>query len=133
MNGLTNWILSTVAIIALYVGVPSVMVWGCVRWIRRTQARTVSSVLSLLGLVFATASALLVVSAILYARSIPGYGFSSPDPPALIVIIRSGVGFSLAATVTAVGGAWRPNLLRWHSLIAALGTLFFWFAAGMGR
>lgn len=132
MSDAVNSILSAILLLMVYAVVPGVMVWGWVRWIRRKQAQTVSSVLSVLGLVLATASFLLALSAILYARSIPGYNSSYPDPMAFIIIKRSGALLSLAATASAVGGVWRPSLLRWHSLVGALGALFFWLAAGMG-
>lgn len=132
MNDPTSSVLSTVAITALCGGVPGVMVWGWVRWIRREETRTLWLTMSRIALASASASALLVFASILYARSIPGYNSSYPDPLPLVIINRSGAVLSLVATATAIGGAITPNLLRWHALVGALGVLLFWLAAGMG-
>jgi len=48
--------------VAIYGGVPALMLWGWARWFRRTQPRTVPVILSLIGFALATASGLLAVS-----------------------------------------------------------------------
>jgi hypothetical protein len=51
--------------VGFYVGLPALMIWGWVRWSKRTQPRTWLSVLSLVGFALATASGLLATSSIL--------------------------------------------------------------------
>jgi hypothetical protein len=120
-------IVSLILAVVLYCGLPAAMVWGWVRWIRGKQARTVSSVLSLLGLAFATTSALLVGASVWYGRSI-GFDFSLRESLPLALMDWAGACLSLAATAAAVGGLRRPNLVRWHSLLVALGMLVLWMA-----
>lgn len=130
MSNLTNSIVSAVVITALYGGVPGVMIWGWVRWIRRKQPGTIWSVLSLLGLAFATVSALVAAGSILYAHSIGGFPYYDPR---LMRIFRWGGLLSLAALVFAIAGVWKSNPVRWHALGCAVATLFFWFASAMGE
>ena len=61
--------------IAFYISLPAVMALGWVRWIKGTQARTLSSVLSFIGFTLATASALLALSSVLYALAIGGFPY----------------------------------------------------------
>jgi hypothetical protein len=131
MGDTANEILSDIVLFVLCGVVPAVMVWGWVRWIRRNQARTVFLILSRIALVSATTSALLALASVLYYRSIPGRIFV-PDPMPAIIVERAGAALALIATATAIGGVMRPNLLRWHALVGALGALFFWLAVGMG-
>jgi len=51
--------------VGVYVGLPALMIWGWVRWFRRTQPRTLPSILSLIGFTLATASGVLAVSSVL--------------------------------------------------------------------
>jgi hypothetical protein len=117
-------ILSDIILFALLGGVPGVMVWGWVRWIRGNEPRNLWSVLSLLGLSFATASVPVLIASILWVRSIPGYDSAYPDPPGLVLLNRATVCLAVASTVTAVAGAWKRSPIRWHALVGAIGTLF---------
>jgi Ni/Fe-hydrogenase subunit HybB-like protein len=131
MHGLSNLIVSLFLILALYGGLLGVIVWGWVRWTRSKEPRTTSSLLSLLGLAFATASVLLAVASIWYGHAI-GYSFSSPNPWLLSLINWSGTCLAVAATLTAVRGVQRSNPLRWQSLAGALTVLFLWLTAVTG-
>jgi uncharacterized BrkB/YihY/UPF0761 family membrane protein len=106
------------------------MIWGWTRWMKRREPRTVFSTLSLIGFTLASISALLAISAMLYARA--GGGFSFYDP-SLMKIYRSGALLSVTAMVFAIIGLWRPSSLRWHAPVCAAGTLVFWLAAASGE
>jgi hypothetical protein len=114
----------------VYIALPAVITWGWVRWWKRTQPRTPFSILSLIGFTLATASGLLAISAMLYARAVGGFPFYDP---LLLRIYRWGALLSLSGIVFAVIGVWRPSPLRWHAPACAIGTLLFWFAAAMGE
>lgn len=130
MSHATQSILLVLFVSAIYIGLPAVIVWGWVRWLKRTQPRTWLSILSLIGFAFATASGLLAASSVLYAHAIGGFPFYDPS---LLRIYRWGALLSLSGTVFALIGVWRPGPLRWHAPACAVGTLLFWFAAAMGE
>jgi hypothetical protein len=109
---------------------PVILIWGWTRWLKLPQPRTVPSILSLIGFLFATASALLAVSAIAYTlfiRSFPYYD------PLLLRIFRWGLLLSLAGLVFGSSGLWRPSSLRWHAPVAGFTMLVFWFVAASGE
>lgn len=114
----------------IYMALPAAMVWGWVRWSKRTQPRTWPSMLSLVGFVLATASGLLAAGSVLYAQTSGGFPFYDPS---LLRIYRWGGLLSLSGTVFAFIGVWRPGPLRWHAPACAVGTLLFWFASAMGE
>jgi len=116
--------------ILFYGVVPALIVWGWVRWARRKQPRELFAVLSLVAFVLATASAVLATSSVLYARAIGGFPFYDPR---LMRIFRWGFLLSLGALGFAIGGVWRPSALRWHALVCAIGTAFFWVATAEGE
>jgi len=116
-------------IVFSYVISPVVLIWGWVRWVERSNLRTVSSILSLFGFILATASALLAVSSIAYAQA---HAFRFYDP-SLLRIFRWGALLSIAGLLLGIGGVWRKNSLRWHSPVSALGTLAFWLLAAEGE
>ena len=109
---------------------PSMLFWGWARWLRRPKQRSIASTLSLVGLGFATASGLLVLSSAAYARLIHGFPFYDP---LLLRIFRTGVLLALAGIAFGIGGAKRPNSLRWHAPLSAAGMLAFWFLAALGE
>lgn len=116
--------------LALYAGVPALMVWGWVRWFRRTQERTVPVVLSLIGFTLATTSGLLGASSVLYAHAIGGFAYYDPR---LLRIYRWGGLLSLSGLVFSIAGVWRPGPVRWLAPVCSFGTLLFWFASAMGE
>jgi RHS repeat-associated protein len=64
--------------VGFYIGLPALMGWGWVRWFKRTQPRTLPSILSLIGFALATASGLLAVSSLLYAHMRGGFPYYDP-------------------------------------------------------
>ena len=116
--------------VGFYIGLPALMVWGWVRWFRRTQPRTLPVILSLIGLALATASGLLAVSSVLWAHSIGGFPFYDPR---LLRMYRWGGLLSLSGLVFGIAGLWRPGPVRWLAPVCSFGTLLLWFASAMGE
>jgi hypothetical protein len=116
--------------IGIYIVLPAVMVWGWIRWARPTKQRTLFSILSLIGFAFATASALLAISSILYADVIGGFPFYDPR---LLRIYRWGLLLSLCGVASGISGVGRSSPLRWHAPACAAGTLVFWFVMAAGE
>jgi hypothetical protein len=122
----------TVVILFLagYVLSPVMLTWGWARWFRQPKLRSVTAILSLLGFILASASALLAISAMAY--SLMRGGFPHYDP-LLMRILGVGGLLSLGGLILGVGGVWRTNSLRWHASISAIATLAFWIAAAIGE
>ena len=116
--------------VAGYVLSPVILAWGWVRWCRKPKLRTVPAILSLLGFIFASASALLAVSA--GASSLKRGGFPYYDP-LLMRIFGIGGLLSLGGLIVGVGGIWRASPLRWHAPVSAVTTLAFWIASAIGE
>jgi hypothetical protein len=116
--------------VGFYVGVPALLIWGWIRWFRRTQPRTLPSILSSIGLALATASAILAVSSVLYAHAIGGFPYYDPR---LLRMYRWGGLLSLSGLVFGIAGVWRPGPLRWLAPVCSFGTALFWFASAMGE
>jgi hypothetical protein len=129
-HGAVETIVMFVFAIGVYVGLPALMMWGWARWFRRTQARTLPVILSLIGLTLATASGLLAVSSVLYAHAIGGFPFYDPR---LLRIYRWGGLLSLSGLVFGIAGVWRPGPVRWLAPVCSVGTLLFWFVSAMGE
>jgi hypothetical protein len=112
-----------------YLVTPVALIWGWTRWARQPGQRTVLAALSLIGFIFATASAVLVVSSIAYAQV---HHFPYYDP-LLLRIFRLGCLLSLAGIVFGISGVWRSGPLRWHAPVSGLGMLAFWVVAAEGE
>lgn len=108
----------------IILSVPVALPWGWVRWWRRNRTRDLFSIFSFTGFTFASVSALLGVSAAIYAKVIGGFLF---DDPTLFQIYRYGALISISGIAFGIAGLWRPSALRWHAPVCALGTLLFWF------
>ena len=121
---LTRTLLEMFWVITMF-AVPVLTVWGWVRWTRSTQPRTFSSTASLIAFCFSTASAALAFVTWVLALT---KGFRFYDP-LLLTIYGFGLVLSLIAFLFSLAGVWRPNLLRWHAPLCAMGTLLFWFIA----
>ncbi len=78
MHKAAESILVVLLAVGFYVGLPAVMIWGWVRWLKHKQPRTPFSILSLIGFALATASGLLAASSVLYAHAIGGFPFYDP-------------------------------------------------------
>jgi hypothetical protein len=112
-----------------YLASPVFLFWGWVRWLKQSKPQTITSLLSLSGFVFASASGLLAVLSIAFAQ-VHTFGYYDPS---LIRIFRWGVSLSLTGLCLGIGGAWRTSSLRWLSPLAALGTLAFWILSAAGE
>lgn len=97
---------------------------------RRTQPRSISVILSLIGFALATASGLLAVSSVVWAHAIGGFPYYDPR---LLRMYRWGGLLSLSGLVLGIAGAWRPGPVRWLAPVCSLGTALFWFASAMGE
>src|SRR5580704_12786984 len=117
-------------IIGGYVAAPALLIWGWVRWTQRPKPRSLRSILSLAGFVFATASSLLAVLATMYAVSIGGFPFYDPR---LLQIFRWGILLSLIALALGISGAWRASSLRWHAPVCGVAILMFWAIAASSQ
>jgi len=123
-------ILLSILIILGFIVAPVDLVWGWISWIQSPKSRTVTSVLSLIGFTFATFSALLAIATLIYAQRIHGFGFYDP---LYMRLIRWGSLLSATGLLFGLGGVWRRNPLRWHSLLATLGTLAYWVIVAEGE
>jgi hypothetical protein len=121
-------VLPILFVVGVYVALPAVLVVGWVRWSHRRQiGRTWPS---LAGFSLGTASALLAVGAMLYARTMGSFQFYDP---ALLRIYRWGLLLSVAGLIFgAVGVRW-SGPVRWYAPAATAGTLLFWLDAAAGE
>lgn len=112
--------------VVFYAGLPTFAIWGWAHWMRsgRTAASSpVLAKLSLSGFAISSASALLALSAALYARAAGGFGYYSSS---LLRVYRVGFLMSFAGTILSLAAVWRRSPLRWFALILSLGVLAFW-------
>lgn len=121
-------VVGIIFVLGVYVALPTVLVAGWVRWVRRRQiGRTWPS---LAGFSLGTASAVLAIGAMVYARAVGGFPFYDPS---LLRIYRWGLLLSLAGLIFgAVGLRW-SGPVRWYAPVAAVGTLLFWLGAAAGE
>jgi hypothetical protein len=106
-----------------------VLIWGWLRCLRQPKLRATSSILSLIGFIFATASALIAVSLVGYAQI---HNFPYYDP-LLLRVFRCGALLSLGGIAFGISGVLRPSPLCWHAPAAAAGMLAFWILAAAGE
>jgi hypothetical protein len=118
-----------IVLVAIYVVLPGMFVWGWIRWSNDTSPRTIISNLSLSGFFLATASALLAIITAIWAlvRPFPFYD------PTLLKIFGLGSLLALLAICASLVGIWRKNALRWPALACGVGMLAFWIVAASGE
>jgi hypothetical protein len=119
-----------VLVVGMYLALPLMTIWGWMRWAAHSHPRTSSSILSLIGFTFASASVVLAISSLIYAHATGGFPFYDP---LLLRIYRTGTLFSLLGIAFSLSGVWRPSPLRWHAGLCSTGTLLFWFFSAMGE
>ena len=125
-----NGLLVAGLFLAGYLLSPTILIWGWARWLRLPKQKTVTSVLSLLGFILATLSALVAVSGMIYSFAIGGFPYYDPR---LMKIMAVGGLLSLGSLTFSLSGIWRANSLRWHAPVSAIATLAFWLAAVAGE
>jgi hypothetical protein len=112
-----------------YLVAPAMLVWGWVRWIKqRPLLWTISSTLSFVGFLLASASALFALWLIFFGIGKGGFDYV-PDYSFFYRCVGRGAVLSLLAIVFALGGVWQRNSLRWQAPASAVGTLAFWLIA----
>src|SRR5690348_16392668 len=78
MHKAVEGVLAVLLAVGICGGVPALLLWGWARWFGRTQPRTVSVILSLIGFTLATTSGLLAVSSLVWAHAIGGFPYYDP-------------------------------------------------------
>jgi hypothetical protein len=109
-----------------YLLAPAMLIWGWMRWATLRHEVGRPSSVSFVGLILSTASAMLALSAILYAAAIHSFAYYDP---ALLRIFRWGFLLSLAGFVLGLTGVAKANSLRWQAPAAGFAMLAFWFVA----
>lgn len=104
---------------------PPMLVWGWIRWARRTKQWSIPAISSLSAFALATASASPAVASALYAHAVGGFQYYDPR---LMRIYAWGALLSASALILSITGIWRLSPLRWHALFCSFGTLVYWFA-----
>ena len=123
--GVSAIALFTLLFVLSYLVAPAALAWGWARWTGRPKVWTISSTLSFVGFLLASASAVLAMSTVVYASN---GGFETSYSFFYRVVGRGAV-ISLLATIFAIGGVWRQGSLRWQAPAGAIGTLAFWLVA----
>ena len=109
---------------------PIMLAWAWIRFAKLPRLGTAGSVLSLIGLILATASAALAVSSIGYAVVIRGFQYYDPR---LMRIFRWGIFLSLGGIVLGTGGIGKRTSPRWHVPVSGVCVLVFWIVAAEGE
>jgi len=130
MKDVLEQVFLVVYAVGMYLFLPLGIIAGWIRWLKGRTSPTLFSVLSLLAFGFATCSALLALSSVIYAHSIGGFPFYDPR---LLRIYRWGGFLSLGGIVLGVLGCWRKSPLRWYAPFCSLGMSVFWAFAAMGE
>jgi hypothetical protein len=116
---LASWIL----VIAVCVSLPAFLIAGWRKWMRHAPQRGIPAACALVGFILGSMSALIAVCSSLYA-SVRG-GFAYYDP-ALLTIYRIGFLLALGGLISALGGLWKPNALRWYSPAVCIAMIMLW-------
>jgi hypothetical protein len=117
-------------LIVFFVGLSGLMVLGWVRWVKDKRPQSLFSILSLIGLAFATASCLLSDLTDIYVRAVHSFPYHDPT---LLAIIIWGMKLSLAGIGFGIAGAFGKGSLRLFAPISAGVMLVYWFLQAMGE
>jgi hypothetical protein len=109
-----------------YMAAPVLLIWSWTRWARRSKQWGTSAILSLTGLVLATASALVAIYAIAYSSSLGGDFMKHFDNPVFMETYQRGLWLARIGIAVGICGLWKPSALRWQGLACAVGTWMFW-------
>ena len=113
-----------------YLLAPIMLIWGWVRWARQPKLRTVPAILSLLGFILASTSALLALLTAAYSLVMGGFPYYDP---LLMRIFGIGALLSLSGLALGISGIGRTSSLRWYAPVSAVATLAFWVVAAVGE
>jgi hypothetical protein len=113
-----------------FLALPIMLARGWIRFAKLPRLGTVGSVLSLIGLILATASAALAVSSIGYAVVIRGFPYYDPR---LMRIFRWGIFLSLGGIVLGTGGIGKRTSARWHVPVSGVCMFVSWIVAAEGE
>ena len=114
----------------LIAGAPVILIWGWIRFAKLPRLSTISSILSLIGLILATTSAILGAFMVAHAAATGGYPYY--DPRAMR-IYAWGTLLSVAGIGLGIGGAFQAGSLRWQVPVSGLCLLAFWVIAAEGE
>jgi hypothetical protein len=109
---------------------PIMLVSGWIRFAKQPQLGTGGSIFSLIGLILATASAVLAASSMARAAAIRGFPYHDP---LLMRIILCGVFFSLGGIFLGTVGLGPRTSTRWHAPASGACLLIFWIVAALGE
>lgn len=118
-----------------YVVAPTALVWGWTRWIKqKPRLWTISSSLSFVGFLLASASAVFALSMVGCALAggfehTPNMSGYSPNFSLFFRWMQRGEVLSLLALAFALSGVVRQSATRWQAPASAVGTLAFWLIA----
>jgi len=122
---LLTWILFLSFASLGYLLAPSMIFWGWVLWVKEPKLMALSPIVSLVGLILATTSAMLALLTASYARV---HTFQHFDP-VLRRIMRWGLLLSASGLLFGIGGVFQKGPTRWQSPLSAVGTAAFWVLA----
>jgi hypothetical protein len=104
-----------------YIGAPILLIWSWTRLARNKQWGP-SAILSLTGLLLATASALVAIYTIAYSISLGGDFMKHFDNPVFMATYQRGLWLARIGIAVGICGLWKPSALRWQGLATAIGT-----------
>jgi hypothetical protein len=110
-------------LLASYVAVPVLIVWGWIRYSSERDKLKAFSLISFAGFALATTSGLLVVGTSIFAQMIGGFVHYDQR---LKWVFRLGILFTVASIVPSLIGIWRKNPLRWHAPACSIGMAVIW-------
>jgi hypothetical protein len=109
---------------------PIMLAWGWIRFAKLPRLGTGGSIFSLIGLILATASAVLAISSIAYAAANRGFPYHDPR---LTRILLWGIFLSLGAIFLGTVGVGPRTSPLWHAPVSGACLLIFWIVATLGE